>query len=60
MPVQLVIGQRVSQPGGETGVITDVTLDEDETPFKFTVEVDDGSEKIFLYPVAFNMGMKIL
>lgn len=59
VPDQLVIGERVSQPKYGNGIITDVTYDDDEIPLKFTVEFDDGDEKIFLYPVAFNMGMKI-
>ena len=59
IPDQLVIGERVSQPKYGDGTITDVTYDDDEIPLKFTVEFDDGDEKIFLYPVAFNMGMKI-
>lgn len=59
VPNQLVIGERVSQPKYGEGTITDVTYDDDELPLKFTVEFDDGDEKIFLYPVAFNMGMKI-
>lgn len=59
VPDQLVIGERVSQPKYGEGTITDVTYDDDEIPLKFTVEFDDGDEKIFLYPVAFNMGMKI-
>ena len=59
-PKNLIIGQRVSQPKYGTGYITDAVWDEDEIPLKFTVEFDDGTEKIFMYPVAFRMGMKIL
>ncbi len=60
VPDQLVIGERVSQPKYGEGTITDVTYDEDEIPMKFSVKFDAGDEKIFLYPVAFNMGMKIV
>jgi len=60
VPDQLVIGERVSQPKYGEGTITDVTYDDDEIPIKFSVKFDAGDEKIFLYPVAFNMGMKIV
>ena len=60
VPDQLVIGERVSQPKYGEGTITDVTYDDDEIPMKFSVKFDAGDEKIFLYPVAFNMGMKIV
>jgi DNA helicase-2/ATP-dependent DNA helicase PcrA len=60
VPDQLVIGERVFQPKYGEGTITDVTYDDDEIPMKFSVKFDAGDEKIFLYPVAFNMGMKIV
>ena len=42
------------------GVITDVTLDDDEIPTKFVVRFNDGTEKIFMFPFAFITGMKII
>ncbi len=60
IPDQLIIGERVTQPKYGEGTIIDVSYDDDEIPLKFTVQFDSGDEKIFLYPVAFNMGMKII
>jgi DNA helicase-2/ATP-dependent DNA helicase PcrA len=59
VPENLVIGERISQVRYGSGVITDVSWDEDEIPTKFTVEFDDGTERIFMYPFAFTSGMKI-
>jgi DNA helicase-2/ATP-dependent DNA helicase PcrA len=59
IPRQLIIGERVVQPRYGEGTITDVDYDEDEVPTKFTVEFDSGQERKFVYPFAFNMGMKI-
>ena len=59
-PTQLIIGERVGQQRYGTGTITDVRYDDDDIPFKFSVKFDSGEEKIFLYPVAFNMGMRIV
>jgi DNA helicase-2/ATP-dependent DNA helicase PcrA len=59
VPDNLVIGERVSQVKYGSGVITDVTWDDDELPTKFTVTFDDGNERIFMYPFAFTTGMKI-
>ena len=59
-PRNLIIGERVMQPKYGKGYITDVVWDDDEIPLKFTVEFDDGNERIFMYPAAFRMGMKIL
>ena len=42
------------------GVITDVTLDDDEIPTKFVVRFNDGTKKIFMFPFAFITGMKII
>ncbi len=60
VPDQIGIGERVSQPKYGEGTISDVSYDDDEIPMKFSVQFDSGDEKIFLYPVAFNMGMKII
>lgn len=60
IPEQLVIGERVYRDKYGEGVITDVTYDDDEIPTKFVVTFEGGDEKIFVYPVAFTMGMKIL
>ncbi len=60
VPDNLVIGERVRQIKYGDGVITDVSWDEDEIPTKFTVEFDDGNERIFMYPFAFTTGMKIM
>ncbi len=59
-PTELVIGQRISQPKYGQGYITDVYVDEFDIPTKFTVEFDDGEERKFLYPYAFDTGMKLL
>jgi DNA helicase-2/ATP-dependent DNA helicase PcrA len=58
-PEQLVIGERVIQPKYGQGTITDVDYDEDEVPTKFTVTFDSGTERKFVYPFAFNMGMRL-
>jgi DNA helicase-2/ATP-dependent DNA helicase PcrA len=60
VPSNLIIGQSVSQQRYGQGVISDVTWDDDEIPTKFTVEFEDGTERIFMYPFAFTTGMKIL
>jgi DNA helicase-2/ATP-dependent DNA helicase PcrA len=60
IPEQLIIGDRITQAKYGEGTITDVTYDDDEIPLKFSVQFDSGDEKIFLYPVAFNMGMRII
>jgi DNA helicase-2/ATP-dependent DNA helicase PcrA len=60
VPENLIIGERVRQTKYGDGVITDVTWDDDDIPTKFTVEFDDGNERIFMYPFAFTSGMKIL
>ncbi|WP_242835853.1 ATP-dependent helicase [Butyrivibrio sp. FCS014] len=59
IPEQLIIGERVTQSKYGEGTIIDVSYDDDEIPLKFSVRFDSGDEKIFLYPVAFNMGMRI-
>ena len=59
VPENLVIGERISQVRYGSGVITDVSWDEDEIPTKFTVEFDDGTERKFMYPFAFTSGMKL-
>ncbi|MCR5402753.1 MAG: ATP-dependent helicase [Butyrivibrio sp.] len=59
IPKNLIIGERISQIKYGNGVITDVTWDDDEIPTKFTVEFDDGTERIFMYPFAFSTGMKV-
>ena len=60
IPDQLIIGERITQPKYGEGTVIDVSYDDDEIPMKFSVQFDSGDEKIFLYPVAFNMGMKII
>lgn len=60
VPENLIIGERISQKRYGNGVITDVSWDDDEIPTKFTVEFDDGIERIFMYPFAFTSGMKII
>ena len=60
VPTELVIGQRVSQPKYGQGYITDVDLDEFDLPLKFHVEFDDGQDRIFMYPYAFESGMKLI
>ncbi len=60
VPDNLVIGERVRQIKYGSGVITDVSWDDDEIPTKFTVHFDDGNERIFMYPFAFTTGMKLL
>ena len=60
VPSNLIIGERVTQERYGEGVISDVTWDDDEIPTKFTVEFDDGTERIFMYPFAFTTGMKLL
>ncbi|WP_026495175.1 ATP-dependent helicase [Butyrivibrio sp. WCD3002] len=60
VPTELVIGQRVSQPKYGQGYITDVDLDEFDLPLKFHVEFDDGEDRIFMYPYAFESGMKLI
>ncbi len=59
-PTELVIGQRISQPKYGQGVITDVDVDEFDIPTKFVVEFDDGEERKFVYPYAFDIGMKLI
>lgn len=59
-PKELIIGQRVLQPKYGEGYITDVSLDEFDIPTKFSVEFDDGQERKFMYPYAFEIGMKVL
>ncbi|MBQ3798290.1 MAG: ATP-dependent helicase [Butyrivibrio sp.] len=60
VPDNLIIGERITQPRYGEGVITDVSWDDDEIPTKFTVEFDDGNERVFMYPFAFTIGMKIV
>ncbi|WP_029233298.1 ATP-dependent helicase [Butyrivibrio sp. VCB2006] len=59
-PKQLIIGERVVQTKYGEGTITDVDYDEDEIPTKFTVSFDSGTERKFVYPFAFTMGMKVI
>ncbi|WP_292144507.1 ATP-dependent helicase [Butyrivibrio sp.] len=59
VPSNLVIGDRVAQTKYGAGTIIDVDWDEDEIPTKFVVEFDDKTRKKFMFPVAFNMGMKL-
>lgn len=56
---QLIIGERVKQDRYGSGTIIDVSYDDDEIPTKFVVMFDDGEERIFVFPVAFAMGMRI-
>ncbi len=58
-PSELIIGQKVMQPKYGSGVITDVSVDDDEIPTKFSVLFANGDEKTFMYPFAFTMGMKL-
>lgn len=61
VPDNLIIGERITQTKYGEGVITDVSWDDDEIPTKFTVEFDNGTERIFMFPFAFAQGgMKIL
>ena len=60
LPAELVIGQRISQPKYGQGVITDVSVDEFDIPTKFSVEFDDGAERRFMYPYAFETGMTLI
>ncbi len=57
---QLVIGERVEQMKYGMGVISDAVYHADGLTGKFTVVFDSGLEKNFLYPVAFQMGMRIV
>ncbi|WP_035773014.1 ATP-dependent helicase [Butyrivibrio sp. VCD2006] len=59
-PTELVIGQRILQPKYGKGFITDVDVDEFDIPTKFSVQFDDGEERKFMYPFAFNSGMKLI
>jgi DNA helicase-2/ATP-dependent DNA helicase PcrA len=59
-PRELIIGQKVSQPKYGVGVIVDVNLDEFDLPSTFSVEFDGGVERKFMYPYAFEIGMKVL
>ncbi len=59
-PTELVIGQRVTQPKYGSGYITDVDVDEFDIPTKFSVEFEDGEERKFIYPFAFESGMKVV
>ena len=58
--IQLVIGERVEQMKYGMGVISDAVYHADGITGKFTVIFDSGLEKNFLYPVAFQMGMRIV
>ncbi len=58
--IQLVIGERVEQMKYGRGVISDAVYYADGITGKFTVIFDSGLEKNFLYPVAFQMGMRIV
>ena len=58
--IQLVIGERVEQIKYGMGVISDAVYHADGITGKFTVIFDSGLEKNFLYPVAFQMGMRIV
>ncbi|WP_044959212.1 ATP-dependent helicase [Butyrivibrio sp. WCD2001] len=58
-PTNLTVGQKVVQPKFGHGIITDVTYDEDEIPAKFSVRFEDEKERLFAYPFAFVMGMKL-
>ena len=55
---ELVIGEEIIQNKYGHGVITDVVYDDDGDPDKFTVEFDDGTEKTFMFPIAFITGMR--
>ena len=58
--IRLVIGERVEQMKYGMGVISDAVYQADGITGKFTVIFDSGLEKNFLYPVAFQMGMRIV
>ena len=58
--MNIVIGQNVTQPKYGTGYITDVDLDQFDIPTKFSVEFEDGEERKFIYPFAFESGMKVV
>ena len=58
--IRLVIGERVEQMKYGMGVISDAVYHADGITGKFTVVFDSGLEKNFLYPVAFQMGMRIV
>ena len=58
--IRLVIGERVEQMKYGMGVISDAVYHADGITGKFTVLFDSGLEKNFLYPVAFQMGMRIV
>ena len=60
VPAQLVIGERIYQERYGEGTVVDVDYDEDEIPTKFSVEFDSGEERKFVYPFAFNMGMRVI
>lgn len=57
---ELIIGEKVEQIRYGRGVISDASYDADGVTGKFTVTFDSGLEKNFLYPVAFQMGMRIV
>ena len=58
--IRLVIGERVEQIKYGMGVISDAVYHADGITGKFSVIFDSGLEKNFLYPVAFQMGMRIV
>ncbi|WP_026510213.1 ATP-dependent helicase [Butyrivibrio sp. LC3010] len=59
-PSNLVIGQKIAQPKYGNGTITDVVYDDDNIPSKFSVVFEDGKERLFAYPFAFVMGMRLV
>lgn len=55
----LVIGERIVQTKYGAGVVSDVEYDKQGKPGKFTVSFDSGEEKVFVFPIAFQSGMRL-
>lgn len=56
---ELIIGERVVQRKYGAGVVNDVEYDVAGRASKFTVVFDSGVEKAFLFPIAFQSGMRL-
>ncbi len=57
---EMVIGSKVVQAKYGPGNISDVNMDEGGNIKSFEVEFISGETKIFVYPTAFQMGMKLI
>ena len=56
---KLIIGERVEQLSLGKGTVTDISYDDKGKINRFTVLYDSGNQKVYGFPMAFNLGMKL-